>query len=292
MLGFAKRYFRLKMGIKENSDRLSVLEKQINLVGAYQNLMAQELQLSKELEQRVDDHFKDKFGVEGFNKALHKNDVMLAHRVFYNNGDLRKALPGYFQTGYKVARNTAKIIADHQLQVRRFFDFGTGYGRVARFFPLFFQNVEIEVSEVKKQCCDFVERQMGYTALHHAADPAEVQFPNYDFILALSVFSHLSQDLGERWLEKLSASLTKNGALLFSYNQIPDGDYYRYQQLSEDNQFPFIEDSNQNTQEYGNAYLSQKYLKEQAKKNGLRSIFLGHQLVPGQQAVLMIKEAS
>lgn len=290
MLGFAKRYFRLKMGIDENADRITALEKQINLVGAYQNLMANELQLSEELEMHINRHFVEKFGVKDFDKSLHKNDVMLAHRVFYNNGDLRKALPGYFQTGYKVARNTAKIIEEQELEVNSFFDFGTGYGRVARFFPLFFKDLEIEVSEVKKQCCKFVEKQFGYKAHHHAADPAEVKFPEYDFILALSVFSHLSQDLGQRWLENLSQSLKGSGAILFTYNEIPDEEYFRYQALSEDNQFPFIEDSNQNTEEYGNAYLSQKYLQEQAKKNGLRAKFLGHQLVPSQHAVLMVKE--
>jgi hypothetical protein len=91
--------------------------------------------------------------------------------------------------------------------------------------------------------------------------------------------------------------LNPKGALIFTFNNGEDPKYrdwyakqeFVFQLASEDSKFSFINDSLKDTQEYGNTFISHKFLERLLDSKGLSYEFLGYELSPAQEAVLIKK---
>ena len=177
-------------------------------------------------------------------------------------------------------------------------DFGSGYGRVSRFLPSFFTNSKIEVSEVKSQALDFQKRHFDFEGISHTQDVKSFPDKEFDLILALSVFTHLPQSSFENWLNKLVRLLKPGGALVFTFNNTLDPLHltssqmkeFAYTASSEDTAFPFLYDSIKENTDYGNTYVSHRFLDQLISKLGVDHKFLGKELVPSQEAIIVMKK--
>ncbi len=236
------------------------------------------------------------------NVAVHKNDVMYLFALYNHVDNPKQALISYFSTGANTALNVQAIVKEHKLNTSKFLDFGTGYGRSLRFLKTTFSNSELSATEIKEEAVDFVQNTFSVSGYHHeSTPPAKAPWPQQDFILAQSVFTHLPEKLFIDWLHLLFSSLTKGGALLFTFKDMALNrkhlgrikQYFApkdfvYLQNSEDVYFPFLANKN-NTDDYGVSFVSQKFIQQQAKKLGGEIRFIGDALSKAQSAALLIK---
>ncbi len=261
MIKKLKDYILLKLGITRINKRLDYLSSYINLT--YPEAIPIDPMLMAGVLQRL----KEKNAVEGFNPIIHKNDIMFAFSMFNLSYHQPQAVYSYFFIGAMTVNNLKGILNKNSISPQRILDFGSGYGRVSRFFPKIFPDAEVSVSEVKKQALDFQQKSFNFKTIHHTQDAGTFPEEKFDFILALSVFTHLPQTSFEAWMTKLVESLNPNGAMVFTFfsdDQFRGGTTgkdFAYVQQSEDTLLSFMSDSIRNTSDYGETYISPNYLK-------------------------------
>lgn len=299
-----KNYFLIKLGISQLRYDLEQAEKRLNdrfdFLGSYMNLVqGEDLSLDPTLSAQTESLLKAEFGLASVNMVTHKNDIMFAMHLFEHRHDLEKAIYSHFKVGARTASRLKNICDQEDLSPQKILDFGSGYARVSRFLPHHFPSAEIIVSEVKEQALDFQKRHFAFKGLFHGQEPESLKINGLDLILALSVFTHLPKKAFERWLEHLIAALKPGGALIFTFNHGKDAKYkdwfgkqdFVYQKASEDSKFSFISDSLKDTEEYGNTFITHQFLEKHLAVKGLSYKFLGYDLSPAQEAVLIRREA-
>lgn len=238
---------------------------------------------------------KERNGVEEFNPTIHKNDIMFAFSMFNLGYHQPQAVYSYYAIGAMTVNKLKALLGKHNISPKRILDFGSGYGRVSRFFPAVFPDAEVVVSEVKKPAMDFQEKTFGYHSIHHNQDAASFPEDKFDVILALSVFTHLPQQSFEAWMTKLVASLNPGGALVFTffsddqYRHSSSSSGFTYVQQSEDILFSFIGDSLKKTSDYGETYISPAYLKNLLDSLNTTYTFLTSEEFGDHKGVLLKK---
>jgi SAM-dependent methyltransferase len=98
----------------------------------------------------------------------------------------------------------------------RVLDFGCGWGRVIRFFlkDVAPENlIGIDCSEKAIARCLETNRWCRFE-LCEVLPPTDLEADGFDFIYAFSVFSHLSEEAHERWLEEFERLLRSGGLLI------------------------------------------------------------------------------
>ncbi len=261
MIEKLKQYILLKLGITRINKRLDYLSSYLNLT--YPEAVPLDPLILAGALKRLD----EKDGVKGFIPIIHKNDIMFAFSIFNHSYHQPQAVYSYFSIGAQTVLKMATILGKHGISPQRILDFGSGYGRVSRFFTCGFPDAEVVVSEVKRQALDFQNKTFGYPTIHHTQDAATFPDEKFDFILALSVFTHLPQSSFEAWMRKLVESLNPKGAMVFTF--FSDDQFrgsasssgFTYVRQSEDTLFSFMSDSIGSTTDYGETYISINYLK-------------------------------
>jgi SAM-dependent methyltransferase len=181
----------------------------------------------------------------------------------------------YLQTGLN-ARNIITKLAAHKYgstdNVESMLDFASGYGRVTRFLVNDFNPEKIWVSDIKENGVQFQKEVFGVNGVNSSYVPEEFQ-PGRKFqvIFVGSLFSHLPDDLFNRWLSQLHSLLNENGLLIFSVLDLerhgsPDAEYFEYKMVSEDQAFSDVNDSIKEISNYGMAYVSKKYMDDSLTK--------------------------
>ena len=267
----SKKWFQDKIGIGENRDRLSFIEKKIN----FNTLMIQEF-LPEILDIKADKRSILALEERAENKSvptfIHKNDIMFISNL-YHNEDMDKALNVYFKLGNSTA-SMLWAIAEENKKSDLFneggavLDFGAGYGRVSRFLPSYFgSKSSYYASEIKEEAMRFHESSLGYKGIVHGPHAASFKTDQkFDLIFVGSVFTHLPKKMTEDWLTSLSNALNKGGLLIFTTHNIKTygfsekGDFY-FAPESEDSSFSTIEDSLEDQSEYGTSYISDELIK-------------------------------
>lgn len=100
----------------------------------------------------------------------------------------------------------------------RVLDFGCGWGRVIRFF---LKEIEpdnlygIDINERAIAACQATNRWCRFlrTAVF---PPTDFESDSIELVYAYSVFSHLSEDAHERWLEEFSRIITPGGVIILT----------------------------------------------------------------------------
>lgn len=300
-----KEYIRIKAGLQQRNQELKDLEtrlaSKLDYMASFINLTwPAKLELDQAVLQEALRRFATEFGEQEFQTSLHKNDLMFAFHLNRFPHDPAEALLSYYRVGYKTALNLRNIAEKYGLDQRRLLDFGSGYGRVSRFFPPLFPDSECVVSEVKEQAIDFQERALNLSGFTHAPTPEGFPAERFDLVLALSVFTHLPEELFRSWLQCLTERLKNNGAIIFTFldqqredsqeilkNFTANPKGIEYIKRSEDSYFTFVSDRLKDEAQYGSTFISRAWLTELTNSLDLQLEFLDYDLVPSQDAALV-----
>ncbi len=96
-------------------------------------------------------------------------------------------------------------------------DFGCGCGRLARWWSDL-EGVEMHGSDHDPELVEWCSRNLPFlrAAVNDLAPPLGYRDESFDLVYALSVFTHLSEDLQRAWLAELVRTLRPGGLLFFT----------------------------------------------------------------------------
>jgi len=104
-----------------------------------------------------------------------------------------------------------------QKNIKNCLDFGGSSGRVAFMFSYLFPKTKVFLCDPIKKSVNFV--QSKFQKIDAFSIETTPPFPNenkYDFIFAISIWSHYNYNLGRKWLIECHNKLNKNGILLIT----------------------------------------------------------------------------
>jgi SAM-dependent methyltransferase len=99
---------------------------------------------------------------------------------------------------------------------RKVLDFGCGWGRIIRFFLKDIDSSRLHGIDVSDKMIAFCRQEFRWGTFTQNDPFPPTPFPaeSFDFVYALSVFSHLSEDAHRRWLEEFKRILAPGGVLI------------------------------------------------------------------------------
>lgn len=169
------------------------------------------------------DAYRIKYG-EDFLFDVALADEMYRTRVRKVKNDAFVAYKDYFTIGDIIFSVLTNILEDNKIaydDVDDFLDFACGYGRLSRFLAQRLPKNALAVSDIDKNAVDFVSQALKVRGLYSAFEPEDfASKTKFDVIFVLSLFTHLSQPVWQKWLAKLHALLRKDGKLIFSVHGI------------------------------------------------------------------------
>lgn len=152
----------------------------------------------------------------------------LAEHISYKRGLEVEAGDGLLHEGYIAVQQIKQALAPHvRGPVRQILDFGCGCGRLTRYMDL------LGAPGVRRVGCD-VDAPAIEWAQKHLPNSGEffasldrppishAEKGAFDLIVALSVFTHLPEDMQDAWLAELMSLLRPGGLLLATFH----GPYY------------------------------------------------------------------
>lgn len=127
------------------------------------------------------------------------------------------AIKAYFDGGEDCARRFAALVADHSPEAKSILEFASGYGRVARYAKHVMPQMEWVSADIHAEAVDFLEKKIGISALPSAHSPSGWRPDRtFDVVFALSFFSHMPDSTFMAWVDRLLASVTPEGLLIFT----------------------------------------------------------------------------
>lgn len=137
---------------------------------------------------------------------------------------IKKSTPQhYLETGVSALsaiNEGAPDLAGHP--PRRILDFGSGFGRVARFLQAAWPQADLQICDVDFAGLAFCFSNLGMRGFQVGIDPAVMNLgTGYDLIWVGSVVTHLDAPVIDKLLKALAAALAPGGCLCFSAH----GDY-------------------------------------------------------------------
>lgn len=294
MIKRIQSYLKTKLGIDELAFIQKRQELKIEFLTAYINLVnSDHLSIPEDIEKGVVKEVVQNFGISDFDATIHKNDIMFAGMLISNPTDLKGVLYSYFKIGVSTANNIHTILKEHGVEPGRILDFGSGYGRVARFLPAVFPAADVFVSDVKTSGTNFLRQRMGLGQVVHSEDPSSFPQQKFDVIFALSVFTHLPKTTFKAWMDVLINSVAPGGVLIFTFNHIkdapnPKGDFH-YITQSEEKKFAAMADTINDEEQYGSTWVSHEFLLNILKEHGAEHSDLQRTFVKTQNAFVVCK---
>ena len=126
---------------------------------------------------------------------------------------------GNIRTGftfYRLVKHYLDILDRPLMPESRVLDFGCGWGRVARFFLKDVKGEGLFGIDPAPRAIEAVQATMPYGTFRVSEvwPPSGLEPESFDLIYALSVFSHLPEDLHRAWIAELAALLRRDGVLV------------------------------------------------------------------------------
>jgi SAM-dependent methyltransferase len=150
---------------------------------------------------------------------LHEYDHIFGHvinRIQKEDSDIKvfEALDHYFSNGADNAKQIRDLMDD--LGIARnasVLEFASGYGRVTRHL----RDLNIISSDIHPEAVEFNSSVLGVKSIPSASQPENwTPAERFDFIFAISLWSHLPDGLFQRWLTATCTVLNPGGYLMFS----------------------------------------------------------------------------
>jgi SAM-dependent methyltransferase len=100
---------------------------------------------------------------------------------------------------------------------------GCGYGRVLRVLKVAYPDAGFTACDLDRNAVDFCAEVFGAGRVYSSVHPEEVRFDDrFDLVWCGSLFTHLSEERFEGFLDVLSDSLLPGGLLLFTTHRSSD----------------------------------------------------------------------
>jgi SAM-dependent methyltransferase len=251
--------------------KINALEKKLNLMNNELRLLVPDIiPITESIKQKIN-YFEIKQGFENkINYSISKNDLMFRYAC-YHIGNIPEAYYGYLQTGLNPRNIINKIVNSvygSPDKIDSILDFAAGYGRVTRFLCADFSPKQIWASEIKSKALDFISEQFKCNTIQSSFIPEEFKTENrFDVIYVGSLFSHLPEDLFNRWLRVLYELLSEKGILIISTHDISlinkgNDNSFVFIEDSEDQMFAEIDDHIEDVGKYGAAYVGKNKIGE------------------------------
>jgi SAM-dependent methyltransferase len=158
-----------------------------------------------------------KYNVSGF---LDPQDHMLGH--FMQTAGMKEGISYYLDGGHADTEKLINLMTSLGLNDKqcRVLEFASGYGRMTRHFT---KRFDVTASDIHPPAVEMIKSRLKTPAYVSSHAPDKLPVPGeYDFVFAMSFFSHLPDDTFERWIAAL-LSLTKPGGYLMFTTHGPQG---------------------------------------------------------------------
>ena len=135
-------------------------------------------------------------------------------------------------------------------------DFGCGCGRTLIHLKDLAPHAEFDGTDIDAGAIEWCEQNLRFAKFNvgNASPPTDYASDSFDFIYAISVFTHLDEDYQFRWLEELRRIAKPGGVLLLTVDSSLVGEKdFVFQRSYEDGLFPAW---------YQNAFHSERYVHE------------------------------
>ena len=132
---------------------------------------------------------------------------------------MKKASPlHYLQTGVSALAAINEGAPDlAACPPKRILDFGSGYGRVARFLKAAWPEADLQICDIDFAGLAFCFSHLGMRGFQIGTDPRAIQIgTGYDLIWVGSVVTHLDAPVIDQLLTTLAAALAPGGCLCFT----------------------------------------------------------------------------
>lgn len=134
--------------------------------------------------------------------------------VGHNNASL------FLKNGTLVMETIRRTLKKNRIEINNFssvLDFGCGCGRVLRHWH-YLKGIELYGIDYNQELIDWDQRNLPFARFSTNSKYAGLDFENekFHFIYAISIFTHLSEDLQVAWMQELKRVLHPGGLLLFT----------------------------------------------------------------------------
>jgi trans-aconitate methyltransferase len=124
----------------------------------------------------------------------------------------------FLNSGNRNAQDIARLLKPHcdPLSVRAFLDWGCGCGRVTRHLLDVFPNAAAHGTDIDHEAIEWLANAIPDGEFHSTGlmPPLPSETGRYDFVLASSVFTHLTADAQRAWLDELARVIRPGGILM------------------------------------------------------------------------------
>ena len=141
-------------------------------------------------------------------------------------------------------------------EFKRILDFGCGCGRTLVHLKDLAPEAQFDGTDIDAAAIEWCQEHLrfGRFKVGQASPPTDYASDSFDFIYAISVFTHLDAPYQFQWLEELRRIATPGGVLLLTVDSSLAGEKdFVFQRSYEDGLFPAW---------YQNAFHSEKYVRE------------------------------
>jgi len=141
-------------------------------------------------------------------------------------------------------------------KLERVLDFGCGCGRTLIHMKELAPHAQFDGTDIDARAIDWCKEHLRFATFKvgQASPPTEYAPDSFDFIYAISVFTHLDAPYQFQWLEELRRIAQPGGVLLLTVDSSLAGEKdFVFQRSYEDGLFPAW---------YQNAFHSEKYVRE------------------------------
>jgi len=157
----------------------------------------------------------------GIQSGIHDEDQLLAF-IIKDFGE-KFAIESYFHHGRSDAYKIAALIqslpfSNEQPEKKiRVLDFASGFGRVVRHLPNLMAKYNISAADIHPAACEFINTRFNIPTFLSSTKPGDLNVGNnYDYVYAMSLFSHLPDEAFGPWLKALYNILSPGGYLIFT----------------------------------------------------------------------------
>lgn len=162
----------------------------------------------------------------GVSADIHVDDHIFGYLLKVHGQDLQKTLDAYLNSGRTSSEKIRDLIAELQgatvvdgkiVDPMTILDFASGYGCVTRHFKNVIPQGRLVAIDIHDKAMYFNTAHLGVQAVVSDVNPARVNpFFQFDFVFALSFFSHMPKERIGPWLGKLVQFVKTGGLLMFT----------------------------------------------------------------------------
>jgi hypothetical protein len=169
----------------------------------------------------IEESFINNLAIElNTSKEIHEADHIF--NFLYNNPVFNSkvdAINYYFRDGLNSCVELNKIIKRYKPNVEvSLLEFASGYGCLTRHFNNVLSQVKVISSDIHPEANTFVKNYLNASTIQSTTSPSN--FPvglKFDFVFALSFFSHMPINTWGKWFETLAYKVCKkNGFFIFT----------------------------------------------------------------------------